>query len=104
MFARDPGYVVDRALYLRNTRQGVSARAWLAQPMALDGAAYDPVVWLATLLTFAQGASADNQGSYAVGIAQKADFTYPPGTSVRDRPLAERDPYTSLVWLAGRRR
>jgi soluble lytic murein transglycosylase len=27
-----------------------------------------------------------------------------PAPDIRDRPLAERDPYTSLVWLAGRPR
>jgi len=37
----------------------------------------------------------------AVRDASKADAAYPPGTSVRDQGLSERDDYTSLVWLAG---
>ncbi|SFS10129.1 lytic transglycosylase domain-containing protein [Sphingomonas jatrophae] len=99
--ASDAGFVVDRAMWLRDGGQSVAARNWLAGPMQLSGAPIAAEPYLDALLIFAQGAANDNQGSLAYGIAQKADFAFAPGTAVRERPLAERDPYTSLVWLGG---
>lgn len=98
---RDPGYLVDRALWLRDTGQSAAARAYLAAPRTLDAIPFDPEAWLDTLLAIARAAANDNQWTYVYDIAAKADAAYPPGTSVRDRSLAERDDYTSLVWLAG---
>jgi soluble lytic murein transglycosylase len=98
---RDPGYVIDRANWLRNTAQSPAMRAYLGQTRTLDGAPFDAEVYLKTLLTAAQGAAADNQSTIAYDIAANADAAFPTGTLLRDRPLSERDPYTSLVWLAG---
>lgn len=97
----DPGYVVDRANWLRNGGQVPSARAYLGNPLVIQGQPYDPERYLDTLLTIARGAATDNQSSLAYGIAEKAEAAFPPGTDIRERDLDERDDYTSLVWLGG---
>jgi len=98
---RDPGFVADRARWLRDTGQSLAARTYLAAPRTFDATPFDPADWLATLLLFARAAANDNQWTMAYDIAAKVDATYPPGTAVRDRGLSERDDYTSIVWLAG---
>ncbi|QJU60655.1 transglycosylase SLT domain-containing protein [Sphingomonas sp. AP4-R1] len=98
---RDPGYAIDRANWLRNTAQSPAMRAYLSQTRSWDAAPFDPEIYLKTLLTAAQGAATDNQSTLAYDIAGNADAAFATGTLVRDRPLSERDPYTSLVWLAG---
>ncbi|MET0270014.1 MAG: lytic transglycosylase domain-containing protein [Sphingomonas sp.] len=97
----DAGYVAARALFLRDTAQSVAARSWLAQPRALAAPPLDAEKYLETLLAFARAADADNQASYAVGIAMQADGAFPAGTDVRARTLGERDDYTSLTFLGG---
>jgi len=98
---RDPGVIADRARWLRDNGQGVTARSWLSQPLALDQIPFDGEKWLEALLLIARGAAADNQWTYVWGIASQADTAFPVGTDVRERTLGERDDYTSLVWLAG---
>jgi len=98
---RDAGYVIDRALWLRDTNQFPAARAWLGQARTFDAPPYDPARYLKTLLEIAQGAAKDGQSLLAYQTALNADAAYAAGTAIRDRPLAERDPYTSLVWLGG---
>lgn len=98
---RDAGYAIDRALWLRETAQVPAARTYLGQPRSFDAPAYDPVRYLKTLLDLAQGAAHDGQALLAFQMAQNADAAFAPDTAIRDRPLAERDPYTSLVWLGG---
>jgi soluble lytic murein transglycosylase len=98
---RDAGYAIDRAIWLRETAQLPAARTYLGQPRSFDAPAYDPVRYLKTLLEIAQGAAHDGQSLLAYRMAENADGAFAPGTAIRDRPLAERDPYTSLVWLGG---
>ncbi len=98
---RDPGFAIDRANWLRTTAQGVAARQYLAGLGAFDGAPLDAKPYLAALLNAASGAAHDGQPSLAYQIATQADAAFVPGAALRDRPLAERDPYTSLVWLGG---
>ena len=98
---RDAGFVVDRANWLRNSAQTPAMRAYLAGKFAFETSPFDPAVYLQTLYTAAKGAATDNQSTLAYDIAGNADAAYPTGTSVREKPLPERDPYTSLVWLAG---
>ena len=97
---RDPGLIVDQAIWLRNTGQSAAARQILA------GSAFDrPPVgvarWLDTALTLARGAANDSQWSIVYAIASKLGQIYPAGTDVSDRPFGERDDYTSLAWLGG---
>jgi soluble lytic murein transglycosylase len=97
----DPGFLADRANWLRGRGAGATARAQLARPRSL---AYRPASvekWYDVLLTAAKGAAADGQHSTAYDIARQVDDAYAPGTEIAARPLGERDDYTSLTWLAG---
>ena len=97
----DAGLVVDRARWLRATRQEAAARAALSQPRTLSAPPLDAADWLDTLLGVARGAASDGQDQIAYDIARQVDDAYAPGTDVSTRPLGERDDYTSLTWLAG---
>ncbi|SNS23281.1 soluble lytic murein transglycosylase [Sphingomonas laterariae] len=97
----DPGYVADRARWLRDSGQGVTARSWLGQRRTFAAPPLDPAKWLEILVINARAASNDNQSTYALDIARQADSAFAPGTSVRTRSFAERDAYTDLVWLGG---
>ena len=97
----DPGSIADRARWLRESGQGMAARAYLAQPRRLASRPGHVEKWYEVLLTAAQGANADGQYETAYRIASQVDDAYPAGTDVSDRPYGERDDYTSLVWLAG---
>ncbi len=97
----DPGFVADRAWYLRNTNQPAALRSFLAEPRTLSKPPLHPDAWLEMLERNAEDAAQDNQWQLAYGIARQANNAYAPGTVVRDRPLSERDSYTDLVFLAG---
>lgn len=97
----DPGYIADRASWLRNTAQSPAARDLLAQPRQLDRLPGDAEEWYEVLLTGARGAANDGQYSLAYRIASQVDDAFAPGTDVSALPYGERDDYTSLVWLAG---
>ncbi len=96
---RDPGLIVDRANWLRNTGQSAAARSFLAGRTRLDRPPANAEAWLESSLTLARGAANDRNWSIAYGIASKLDDLYPAGTDVSARPFGERDAYTSLVWL-----
>jgi soluble lytic murein transglycosylase len=97
----DPGYVGDRAMWLRATGQSPAARAYLAQPRRLSRASGDVEEWLEVLLTNARAAQADGQYAVAYQIASQIDDAFPVGTVIADAAYGERDDYTSLAWLAG---
>ena len=97
----DPGYMIERAGYLRDRGNSPAARIWMGQSRDLTSAPFDTPYFLDNLLSFAQAANADGQYDIALAIAKHAEQAFPPGTRVRDRPFAERDDYTSLTWLAG---
>jgi len=97
----DPGYLADRANWMRDHGASPSARTQLARPHTLTSPPTAPEEWYETLLTFARGAANDRQYALAYDIARQVDDAYAPGTDVATRPLGERDDYTSLVWLAG---
>jgi soluble lytic murein transglycosylase len=97
----DPGYMIERARYLRERGDSRGARIWLAKSRDLTSVPFDTPYFLNNLLNFAQGANADGQFDLVVAIAKHAEQAFPPGTRVRDRPFVERDDYTSLVWLGG---
>jgi soluble lytic murein transglycosylase len=98
---RDPGFIVDKARYLRDSMQSFQARSYLARPRSLDAQPYDPEKWFEVLLTNARAAANDSQWTLAFDIARQLDDAYAPATDIRERPIGERDEYTSLAWLAG---
>ena len=97
----DPGYIADRARWLRDSGQGMAARAYLGQPRSLASRPGHVERWYEVLLASAQAAQADGQYDLAWRIASQVDDAYPAGTDISDRPYGERDDYTSLTWLAG---
>jgi soluble lytic murein transglycosylase len=99
-FQADAGFVADKALWLR-AASPAAARAWLAQSRTLSSQPAEVERWFELLLSTARSAVADRDYAAAYRIASLVDRTYAPGVQVRDRPIGERDDYTSLVWLAG---
>lgn len=97
----DPGYIADRAMWLRDTGQSLAMRSYLAQRPVLAEHPGDAEEWYEVLLTAARGAASDGQHSLAYQIASRVDDALPATTRVADLPLGERDDYTSLTWLAG---
>ncbi|MFS0770963.1 lytic transglycosylase domain-containing protein [Sphingomonas sp. 1P08PE] len=99
-FAGDPGYIADRATWMRNALDP-SVRSYLAQPRRLASLPGNVEKWYEVLLVNARGAAADSQWQLAYDIARQIDDAYPPGTDISKKPYGERDDYTSLAWLAG---
>jgi soluble lytic murein transglycosylase len=97
----NPGFIADRALWLRDTGQSPAMRSYLAQPRQLASFPGDAEEWYEVLLTAARGAQSDGQFSLAYQIASQVDDAFPAGTDISEQPLGERDDYTSLTWLAG---
>ena len=97
----DAGFVADRARWLLATNQFAAARGWLAQPRTLTSRPTNVETWYEVLLLHARAAAKDGQNMTAYDIARQIDDAYAPGVAVRDRPIGERDDYTSLAWLAG---
>ncbi|AHE53097.1 lytic transglycosylase domain-containing protein [Sphingomonas sanxanigenens] len=97
----DAGFIADRARWLLAGNQFPAARAWLAQPRTLTSRPANVETWYEALLLHARAAARDGQNMTAFDIARQIDDAYAPGVAVRDRPLGERDDYTSLAWLAG---
>ncbi|WP_184084227.1 lytic transglycosylase domain-containing protein [Sphingomonas xinjiangensis] len=97
----DAGLLADRATWLRDTGQSPASRESLANRPVLASPPGDLENWYEVLLTAARGAAADGRFTLAYQIASRVDDAVPPGASVADMPLGERDDYTSLTWLAG---
>jgi soluble lytic murein transglycosylase len=97
----DPGLLVDRANWLRNSGQSAAARSMLAQPLSLTARPHHAEGYLETLLVLAQGAANDRNWSTAYGIASNLDQAFAPGTDITQRTAGERDDYTSVAWLGG---
>jgi soluble lytic murein transglycosylase len=96
----DAGFVADKAVWLR-AASPAAARAWLAQSRTLTSQPAEVERWFELLLGSARSAVTDRDYAAAYRIAALVDQTYASGVQVRDRPIGERDDYTSLVWLAG---
>jgi soluble lytic murein transglycosylase len=97
----DPGFLIDRNWWQRNTGQLPQARNLLAAPRQLANVPLDPEKWLGALTLTARGANNDAQWSTVYNIARQLNDAYPAGTDVRERPFAERDDYTTLAWMGG---
>lgn len=93
----DPGYVMDKAKWLRDSGQLFAAQALLAQPLRFSAPPVDAEKWVELLLAMARSAAPET----AVRIALNADQGFAPGTDISQTPFAIRDDYTSLVWLGG---
>ena len=101
MYPNDPGFIADRATWLRGNNAGPTARTWLARSRALTFPPGNAEKWYEVLLVNARAAAADGNWQTAYDIARQVDDAYLPGTDVSAKPYGERDDYTSLAWLAG---
>ncbi|WP_284734403.1 lytic transglycosylase domain-containing protein [Sphingosinicella terrae] len=99
--AGDPGLLIDRAKWMRETGNSMGARELLAQPRRLTTAPANPEKYMEALVTIARGAANDRQWTLAYQIASQVDGIYPTGTDVSQKSFGERDEYTNLTWLAG---
>ncbi len=97
----DPGYIADRAWWLRNTGQPFAVRTLLAAPRTLSKPPLDANSWLEMLERNAEDAGRDNQWQTVFDIGRQIDDVYPAGTIIKERSLSERDSYTDIVFLAG---
>lgn len=100
--AGDPGLLVDRANWMRNTTNSAGARQLMAQRRQLSRLPANPEKFMETMLVMARGAANDGQWPTAYQIASQVDDLFPAGTDVSTRSYGERDKYTDLTWLAGR--
>lgn len=99
--AGDPGFLIDRAAWLRAKGDPLSARQLLAERRSLTSRPENPAKFMEQMVEIARGAANDGQWSLAYGIASQLDDLYPAGTDVSTKSFAERDEYTNLAWLAG---
>lgn len=97
----DAGFLIARNWWQRSTGQLPQARNLLAAPRQLTAAPLDPEKWLDALTVTARGANNDGQWDIVYNIARQISDAYPAGTDVRERPLAERDDFTTLAWMGG---
>ena len=99
--ASDPGFLIDRGNWLRNSGDPGGARHWLARPRRLSSPPAKAEKFLDSMVSRARAAAADRQWSTAFQIASQVDDIFPAGTDVSQRAFGERDEYTNLTWLAG---
>lgn len=97
----DAGILAERAMALRSSGSGWTAREMLANRSALSAPPTDAEEWYEVLLTLAREAENDGQYETAYKIASKVDDGVASGVDVSDQELGVRDDYTSLTWLAG---
>jgi soluble lytic murein transglycosylase len=95
----DIGFANDYAWWLRSTGQHGLSRQLLAGSRKYTTTPVSPQSWLETRLSAARSALSAGDNGQVLAIARLADDAYAPGTLVRERPFAERDVYTDLVWL-----
>ncbi len=96
----DAGILAELARQYRTQGDLWSAQTLLAGRAALAQAPEDAEQWYGLLLDIARNAQKDGQYDMAYKIASRLDDGLPPSIVVSDQPLAIRDDYTSLAWLA----
>jgi soluble lytic murein transglycosylase len=97
----DAGLMMDRARYLRANNYQDAARQLAARPHAFAYQPADAERFYDMLLTLANDAAQDRQWETAYNIGRHLSDALPPGTDISQQPIALRDDYTSLTWLAG---
>ncbi len=97
----DAGLMMDRARFLRDSGFEQSAQQLFARPRNLTYRPADPQRFYEMMLLLSTSAASKRQWRTAYDIARQVDDVFPPGTDISSKPLAIRDDYTSLTWLAG---
>jgi soluble lytic murein transglycosylase len=97
----DAGLLMDRARWLRANNYVAAAGQLAARDHSFTVRPTDPERFYDMLILIAGDAAADRQWNTAFNVASKIDDVLPAGVSVADQPIAIRDDYTTLAWLAG---
>jgi len=97
----DAGLMMDRVRYLRANNSESAAQQLAAREHKFTIKPADPGRFLDMLIELAGDAEADRNWRTAFNIASQADDVLPAGASAADQPMAIRDDYTTLAWLAG---
>ena len=97
----DPGLLIDKANFLRNSGDSLGARQLLARPRQLTEEPANAEKFMETIVAIARGAVNDRQWTLAWQMAGQLDDIFPAGTDVSGRSYGERDEYTNLAWIAG---
>ena len=97
----DAGLMMDRARYLRARNYQQAARDLAARQHNFTYQPADPERFYDMLLLLANDAAQNRQWETAFNIARHLSDALPPGTDISQQPIAIRDDYTSLTWLAG---
>jgi soluble lytic murein transglycosylase len=97
----DAGLFMDRARWLRANNYSSAAQQLAARDHNFTIKPADPERFFDMLILLAGDAAADRNWQTAYNIASQIDDILPSGSAVADQPLAIRDDYTTLAWLAG---
>ena len=97
----DAGLLMDRARWLRSNNYEAAAQQLAARDRNLTIRPVDPERFFDMLILLAGDAAGDRNWQTAYNIASQIDDVLPAGAAVSDQPLAIRDDYTTLAWLAG---
>ena len=98
---RDAGLMMDRARYLRSDNHEALARQLVAREHNFIFKPADPERFFAMQVALAEGAMDDRDWRTAFDIAIGIDDVSPLGTLIASQPVALRDDYTTLAWIAG---
>jgi soluble lytic murein transglycosylase len=97
----DAGLMMDRARWLRANNYQAGAQQLAARDHNFTIRPADPERFFEMLILLAGDAAGDRNWQTAFNIASQIDDVLPAGASVADQPIAIRDDYTTLAWLAG---
>ncbi|MFL6727563.1 MAG: lytic transglycosylase domain-containing protein [Sphingomicrobium sp.] len=97
----DAGLMMDRARWLRANNYEAAAQQLAARDHDFKYRPADPERFYDMLILLAGDAVADRNWQTAYNVASQIDDVLPAGASVADQPIAIRDDYTTLAWLAG---
>jgi soluble lytic murein transglycosylase len=98
---RDAGLMMDRLRWLRANNYEASAQQLAARDHDFIYKPADPERFMDMLIQLAGDASGERNWQTAYNIASQIDDVFPAGTTLADQPIAIRDDYTTLAWLAG---
>jgi soluble lytic murein transglycosylase len=97
----DAGLMMDRLRYLRANNSEAAAQQLAAREHKFTTKPADAERFMDMLIELAGEAQGDRNWRTAFDIASQSDDLLPAGTKPADQPMAIRDDYTTLAWLAG---
>lgn len=97
----DPGLMMDRARYLRESGSELAARQLFARPHQFSRKPADPERFLDMMVLLAKGAEKDRQWQLAYDIGRQADSIFANGADISLKSYGIRDNFTTLTWTAG---